>query len=143
MITRSIGAGRCRWLLEKIGDAIAATGVNPNVLTSFGLIVNFWAAVRLREGHVLPRRGGYFSAAFLDMLDDKGAARKNGSPHLARFSTPRWIAISTWRFIWGLLVFYAVNERASYVILGCGSYGWLSDGELFSRTGRIPDSHMP
>ena len=37
MITRSIGAGS-RWLLEKIVDAIAATGINPNVLTAFGLL---------------------------------------------------------------------------------------------------------
>ena len=36
MITQSIGAG-CRWLLVKIVDAVAATGINPNVLTFFGM----------------------------------------------------------------------------------------------------------
>ena len=49
MITRSIGAG-CRWLLERIVAAIAATGINPNVLTAFGLFVNLWAALLFAEG---------------------------------------------------------------------------------------------
>ena len=49
MFTRWIGIGS-RWLLEKIVAAIAATGINPNVLTLFGLIVNFWAAVLFATG---------------------------------------------------------------------------------------------
>jgi len=36
MITRKIGEGG-RWLLEKIVDLVASTGINPNLLTFFGL----------------------------------------------------------------------------------------------------------
>ena len=34
MITRKIGEGG-RWLLEKIVDLVASTGINPNLLTFF------------------------------------------------------------------------------------------------------------
>jgi CDP-diacylglycerol---glycerol-3-phosphate 3-phosphatidyltransferase len=72
MITKAIGVGS-RWLLDKIVGALAATGINPNVLTFIGLVVNFWAAALFATGHM---------ALYL-----------------------------------GLLVYYAVNGRTSYVIL--------------------------
>src|SRR5580658_7708219 len=49
MITRKIGEGG-RWLLEKIVDVVASTGINPNLLTFFGLLVNCWAAVLFAIG---------------------------------------------------------------------------------------------
>ena len=41
--TGGIGSGG-KWLLDKIVGVIAATGINPNVLTFLGLLVNFAAA---------------------------------------------------------------------------------------------------
>ena len=41
--TGVIGTGS-KWLLDKIVGAIAATGINPNLLTFLGLVVNFIAA---------------------------------------------------------------------------------------------------
>ena len=42
-LTGAIGTGS-KWLLDRIVGAIAATGINPNVLTFLGLVVNFGAA---------------------------------------------------------------------------------------------------
>ena len=42
-LTGAIGTGS-KWLLDKIVGAIAATGINPNLLTFLGLVVNFIAA---------------------------------------------------------------------------------------------------
>jgi len=75
MITASIGAGS-RWLLEKIVDAIAATGINPNVLTAFGLVVNLWAALLFAEGMFRSGAAVIFFAGFLDMLDGQVARRE-------------------------------------------------------------------
>ena len=55
MLTRKIGEGG-RWLLEKIVDAVASTGINPNLLTFFGLLVNGWAAVLFADGEIPLRR---------------------------------------------------------------------------------------
>src|SRR6266700_3754262 len=48
-LTGAIGTGS-KWLLDKIVGAIAATGINPNVLTFLGLVVNFGAAASFAVG---------------------------------------------------------------------------------------------
>src|SRR5260370_42230008 len=75
MITRSIGDGS-RWLLDKIVVAIAATGINPNVLTAFGLVVNFWAALLFAEGMFRSGAAVVFFAGFLGILGGQGARRE-------------------------------------------------------------------
>ena len=72
MLTRKIGEGG-RWLLEKIVDVIAATGINPNLLTFFGLLVNCWAAYLFAIGKFRAGAMVIFFAAFLDMLDGQVA----------------------------------------------------------------------
>src|SRR5229473_2968386 len=42
-LSGAIGTGS-KWLLDKIVGVIAATGINPNLLTFLGLVVNFVAA---------------------------------------------------------------------------------------------------
>ena len=75
MLTRKIGEGG-RWLLEKIVDAVASTGINPNLLTFFGLLVNGWAAVLFAMGKFRSGALVIFFAAFLDMLDGQVARRE-------------------------------------------------------------------
>src|SRR5271157_4947344 len=48
-LTGAIGVGS-RWLLDRIVGGLAATGINPNVLTFVGLLVNFWAAAMFATG---------------------------------------------------------------------------------------------
>src|SRR5260370_35323433 len=88
MITRSIGDGS-RWLLDKIVVAIAATGINPNVLTAFGLVVNFWAALLFAEGMFRSGAAALFLSRFLEILVGPGAVpHKTGPPFGAFFRSP-------------------------------------------------------
>jgi CDP-diacylglycerol--glycerol-3-phosphate 3-phosphatidyltransferase len=116
MITRAIGAGS-RWLLEKIVAAIAATGINPNALTAFGLVVNFWAAVMFATGMFRSAAAIIFFAGFLDMLDGQVARRGNRVTAFGAFFDSTLDRYSDMALYMGLLVYYAVNGRNSYVIL--------------------------
>src|SRR5258708_22219664 len=75
MLTRKIGEGG-RWLLEKIVDAVASTGINPDLLTFFGLLVNVLAAVLFAMGKFRSGAMVILFAAFLDMLDGQVARRE-------------------------------------------------------------------
>jgi CDP-diacylglycerol--glycerol-3-phosphate 3-phosphatidyltransferase len=116
VITRSIGSAS-RWLLDKIVDAIAATGVNPNVLTAFGMVVNLWAAVLFATGMFRSAAAVIFLAGFLDMLDGQVARREKRVTAFGAFFDSTLDRYSDMALYMGLLVYYAVNARASYVIL--------------------------
>ncbi len=84
MITKAIGTGS-RWLLDKIVGALAATGINPNLLTLIGLVVNFWAAALFATGLFKTAAIVIFFAGFLDMLDGQVARRQNRVPAFGAF----------------------------------------------------------
>src|SRR2546430_14290622 len=75
-LTVAIGTGS-KWLLDKIVGAIAATGINPNLLTFFGLVVNFIAAAFFALGGFFTGALIIFFAGFLDMLERQVALRQN------------------------------------------------------------------
>jgi CDP-diacylglycerol---glycerol-3-phosphate 3-phosphatidyltransferase len=116
MFTRWIGVGS-RWLLEKIVAAITATGINPNLLTLFGLIVNFWAALLFATGMFRSAALVIFFAGFLDMLDGQVARRSKRVTAFGAFFDSTLDRYSDMALYMGLLVYYAVNGRAAYVIL--------------------------
>jgi CDP-diacylglycerol--glycerol-3-phosphate 3-phosphatidyltransferase len=116
MITRWIGEGS-RWLLDKIVAAIAATGINPNALTFFGLVVNFWAAVLFATGRFRTGAAVIFLAGFLDMLDGQVARREGRVTPFGAFFDSTLDRYSDMALYMGLLVYYAVIGRSSYVIL--------------------------
>jgi CDP-diacylglycerol--glycerol-3-phosphate 3-phosphatidyltransferase len=116
MITKAIGVGS-RWLLDKIVGALAATGINPNVLTFIGLVVNFWAAALFATGRFKTGAMVIFFAGFLDMLDGQVARRTNRVTAFGAFYDSTLDRYSDMALYLGLLVYYAVNGRTSYVIL--------------------------
>ncbi|MBI3669947.1 MAG: CDP-alcohol phosphatidyltransferase family protein [Acidobacteria bacterium] len=116
MYTRLIGEGG-RWLLDKIVTALAATGINPNLLTFFGLLVNLWAAVSFARGKFFLAAAIIFFAGFLDMLDGQVARRQNRVTAFGAFYDSTLDRYSDMALYMGLLVYYAVNGRTSYVIL--------------------------
>ena len=120
MITQSIGAG-CRWLLVRIVDAIAATGINPNVLTFFGMVVNFWAAVDFAMGLFEWGASLIFLAGFLDMLDGQVARRGKRVTAFGGFLDSTLDRYSDMALYMGLLVFYARHGRTSYVVLAAAA----------------------
>jgi phosphatidylglycerophosphate synthase len=120
MITHSIGAG-CRWLLVKIVDAIAATGINPNALTFFGMLVNFWAAVMFAAGLFGSAASLIFLAGFLDMLDGQVARRLKRVTAFGGFLDSTLDRYSDMALYMGLLVFYARHGRTAYVVLAAAA----------------------
>jgi CDP-diacylglycerol--glycerol-3-phosphate 3-phosphatidyltransferase len=116
MFTRWIGEG-ARWLLVRIVDLVAATGINPNTLTLLGLIVNFAAAVFFARGEFRVGALIIFFAAFLDMLDGQVARRERRVTAFGAFFDSTLDRYADMALYMGLLVFYAVNGRSSYVVL--------------------------
>jgi CDP-diacylglycerol--glycerol-3-phosphate 3-phosphatidyltransferase len=116
MVTRWIGEGS-RWLLGKIVGALAATGINPNFLTFLGLLVNGWAAVLFARGQFRPAAAVIFLAGFLDMLDGQVARRRNRVTAFGAFFDSTLDRYSDMALYMGLLVYYAVIGRSSYVVL--------------------------
>ncbi len=115
-LSGAIGTGS-KWLLDKIVGVIAATGINPNLLTFLGLVVNFGAAAFLAVGRFFTGALIIFFAGFLDILDGQVARRQNrvtafgafydstldrrtASPPLAHSTIPRWTAMPTWPSTW-------------------------------------------
>ena len=116
MLTRKIGEGS-RWLLVRIVGAVAATGISPNLLTFFGMLVNGWAAVLFATGMFRGAAGVIFFAGFLDMQDGQVARRENRVTAFGAFFDSTLDRYSDMALYMGLLVYYAVNGRSSYVIL--------------------------
>ncbi|PYU16174.1 MAG: CDP-alcohol phosphatidyltransferase family protein [Acidobacteria bacterium] len=116
MLTRGIGEGS-RWLLDKIVAALAATGINPNLLTFLGLLVNLSASVMFARGRFGNAAALIFLAGFLDILDGQVARRQNRVTAFGAFYDSTLDRYSDMALYMGLLIYYAVNGRASYVIL--------------------------
>ncbi len=116
MITRRIGEGS-RWLLDRIVGAVAATGINPNLLTFLGMLVNLWAAVSFARGQFRLAAAIIFLAGFLDILDGQVARREGRVTAFGAFFDSTLDRYSDMALYMGLLVYYAVNGRAAYVVL--------------------------
>ena len=116
MLTKWIGEGS-RWLLDKIVGALAATGINPNFLTFLGLVVNFWAAAMFATGRFRLAAAIIFFAGFLDMLDGQVARRQNRVTAFGAFYDSTLDRYSDMALYMGLLVYYSVSARTSYVVL--------------------------
>ena len=116
MLTRWIGEG-ARWLLVRIVDLVAATGISPNTLTLLGLIVNGVAAAFFARGQFRLAASVVFFAAFLDMLDGQVARRERRVTAFGAFFDSTLDRYADMALYMGLLVYYAVNARSSYVVL--------------------------
>jgi len=115
-ITGAIGAGS-RWLLDRIVGSLAATGVNPNILTFFGLLVNFWAAAMFATGRFRAAAIIIFLAGFLDMLDGQVARRQNRVTAFGAFYDSTLDRLADMALYMGLLVYYSMSGRTPYVVL--------------------------
>jgi len=116
MITEKIGkAGH--WLLYKIVDGLAATGVHPNVLTFTGLVVNVWAAVLFAAGRFPAAGGAMILAGVFDMTDGRVARAQGRVTTFGGFFDSVIDRYSDLVLYLGLLVFYARVDRFFYAIL--------------------------
>jgi CDP-diacylglycerol---glycerol-3-phosphate 3-phosphatidyltransferase len=115
-LTGAIGTGS-KWLLDRIVGALAATGVNPNLLTFFGLLVNFAAAACFAVGNFRTGAIIIFIAGFLDMLDGQVARRQNRVTAFGAFYDSTLDRYADMALYMGLLVYYSVSGRTPYVVL--------------------------
>src|ERR1700686_2888533 len=118
MATLSGGIGnRSEWLLGKIVGVIAATGINPNLGTFLGLVVNFIAAVFFDVGSFFTGALIIFFAGFLDILDGQVARRQNRVTAFGAFYDSTLDRYADMALYMGLLVYYSVSGRTPYVVL--------------------------
>src|SRR3989449_5968544 len=110
-------ASGSKWLLDKIVGAVAATGINPNLLTFLGLVVNFGAAAFFAIGSFFTGALLIFLAGFLDMLDGQVARRQNRVTAFGAFYDSTLDRYADMALYMGLLVYYSVNGRTAYVVL--------------------------
>lgn len=116
MYTRLIGRGS-NWLLVKLVAAMAATGINPNVLTYLGLAVNAVAAVLFAQGRFGWAAAVVFLAGFLDMADGQVARRLGRVTAFGAFLDSMLDRYSDMMLYIGLMVYYAIIGRFFYVVL--------------------------
>lgn len=114
--TGGIGSGG-KWLLDRIVGVIAATGIDPNLLTLFGLVVNFGAAANFAVGNFRAGAIIIFIAGFLDMLDGQVARRQNRVTAFGAFYDSTLDRYADMALYMGLLVYYSVSGRTPYVVL--------------------------
>jgi len=114
--TGAIGTGG-KWLLDRIVGGIAATGINPNLLTFLGLLVTFGAAANFAVGNFRTGAMILFLAGFLDMLDGQVARRQNRVTAFGAFYDSTLDRYADMALYMGLLVYYSVSGRTPYVVL--------------------------
>jgi CDP-diacylglycerol--glycerol-3-phosphate 3-phosphatidyltransferase len=115
-LTGAIGSGS-KWLLDRIVSALAATGINPNFLTFFGLLINFGAAAMFAIGRFQAGAIIIFIAGFFDMLDGQVARRQNRVTAFGAFYDSTLDRYADMALYMGLLVYYSVSGRTPYVAL--------------------------
>jgi CDP-diacylglycerol--glycerol-3-phosphate 3-phosphatidyltransferase len=116
MYTRWIGEGG-GWLLKRVVGGLGATGINPNLLTLLGLVVNVWATVMLALGRFGWAAVAVFLAGFLDMADGQVARRVGRVTPFGAFFDSTLDRYSDMMLYMGLVVYYSVIGRFFYVVL--------------------------
>lgn len=116
MLTKAIGEA-CRWLLYKIVNGLAATGVHPNILTFTGLVINFWAAVLFAAGQMRAAGAVMILAGLFDMVDGRVARAQGRVTRFGAFFDSVIDRYSDLVLYLGLLVWYARINRFSYAVL--------------------------
>src|SRR6202171_3426478 len=115
-LTGGIGTGS-KWLLDKIVGVIAATGINPNLLTFLGLVVNFGAAAFFAVGRFFVGALIIILADFVDILDGQVARRQNRVTAFGAFYDSALDRYAHMALYMVLLVYYSVTGRTPYVVL--------------------------
>src|SRR5438874_12168037 len=132
-LTGGIGTGS-KWLLDRIVGVIAATGINPNVLTFLGLVVNFGAAVMFAVGRFRTGALIIFFAGFLDMLDGQVSRRQNRVTAFGAFYDSTLDRYADMALFLVVVVYDSVADRTLFVVLvGVASAAFVMVSSAASR----------
>ncbi|MBI1750437.1 MAG: CDP-alcohol phosphatidyltransferase family protein [Acidobacteria bacterium] len=116
MVTRKIGEA-LRWVLYKIVHLLAATGVQPNFLTFFGLVINIVAAIFFARGRFPAAGGVMILAGLFDMVDGRVARAQGRVTKFGAFFDSVIDRYSDLVLYLGLLIHYANMSRNRYAVL--------------------------
>ena len=128
------------WLLDKIVAGLAATGVHPDLLTFFGLVVNTVAAALFAAGEFKWGALVIFLAGIFDMTDGRVARRLNRVTRFGAFFDSMIDRYSDLVLYIGLVVHYARIDRISYVVLTAIALG---SSQLVSYSRARAESLIP
>lgn len=128
------------WLLDRIVSGLAATGVHPDLLTFFGLVVNIVAAVLFAFGEFKWAALTIFLAGIFDMTDGRVARRLNRVTRFGAFFDSMIDRYSDLVLYIGLVVYYARIDRISYVVLTAIALG---SSQLVSYSRARAESLIP
>ena len=127
-------------MLDKIVSGLAATGVHPDLLTFFGLLVNIGAAVLFARGDFKWAALVIFLAGIFDMTDGRVARKLNRVTRFGAFFDSMIDRYSDLVLYIGLVVFYARIDRFSYVVLTAIALG---SSQLVSYSRARAESVIP
>jgi CDP-diacylglycerol--glycerol-3-phosphate 3-phosphatidyltransferase len=116
MVTRKIG-DTLGYVLDGIVRAFAATGINPNVLTFIGFIINCLAAYLFAYGYFRWAGATIFLAGIFDMIDGRVARLANRVTPFGGFYDSVMDRYSDLCLLIGLLIYYGRINRYLYVSL--------------------------
>jgi CDP-diacylglycerol---glycerol-3-phosphate 3-phosphatidyltransferase len=116
MLTRKIG-DTLRYVLDTIVAGFAATGINPNVLTFIGFLINCIAAYLFAYGYFRWAGATIILAGIFDMTDGRVARVANRVTPFGGFYDSVLDRYSDLCLLIGLLIYYGRINRYSYVCL--------------------------
>ncbi len=119
---------------------MAATGVHPDLLTFFGLVVNIIAATLFAAGEFKWAALVIILAGIFDMTDGRVARRLNRVTHFGAFFDSMIDRYSDLVLYIGLVVYYARIDRISYVVLTAIALG---SSQLVSYSRARAESLIP
>ncbi len=116
MVTRQIGR-TSKHLFDAIVQALAASGINPNVLTFIGFAINLFAAYLFAYGYFRPAGIAIIIAGIFDLTDGPVARLTRRVTPFGGFFDSVMDRYSDLCLLIGLLVFYGRVNRFWYVTL--------------------------
>src|SRR5579872_6165389 len=115
-ITYWIGEG-AGWLLKRVVNGLAITGITPNMFTILALAVNSWAAALFAMGRFFQAALVLFLAGFLDMADGQVARRVGRVTAFGAFLDSTLDRYSDLALYLGFVVHYTLIQRFFYMAL--------------------------
>jgi CDP-diacylglycerol--glycerol-3-phosphate 3-phosphatidyltransferase len=116
MITRKIG-DTLRYVLDAIVGGFVASGINPNILTFIGFVINCLAAYLFASGYFRWAGATILLAGVFDMTDGRVARLANRVTPFGGFYDSVMDRYSDLCLLIGLLIYYGRVTRYSYVCL--------------------------
>ncbi|MGH9406720.1 MAG: CDP-alcohol phosphatidyltransferase family protein [Terriglobia bacterium] len=116
MISARIGTAG-RWGFDRIVRGFVRCGINPNVLTSIGLLVNLTAAYLFAIGYFRWAGAVIILAAIFDLTDGPVARISKRVTPFGGFLDSVLDRYSDLLLLTGLLVYYSRSDRFWYVVL--------------------------